>query len=75
MQPFYKRNATTRAGIILWHSAWASRSDGETFFYLLLYLAGKSCENLQNARGQARCKSGPAITRLLGIAVYCTIFQ
>ena len=35
MQPFYKRNATTRAGFILWHSARASRLDGETFFFFI----------------------------------------
>ena len=32
MYSFYKRNATTRAGFILWYSSRASRSDGETFF-------------------------------------------
>ena len=33
MLPFYKRNATTRAGFVLWHGTSASRSDGETFFF------------------------------------------
>ena len=75
MEPFYKRNATTRAGFTLWHSARASRSDGETFFYLYLYLAGRSSENPQSARGPARCKSGPAITWLVGVTFYCIIFQ
>ena len=74
MEPFYKRNASTRAGFILWHSAWASRSDGETFFFHL-HLAGRSCENPQSARDPARCKSGPAITQLVGVTIYCTIFQ
>ena len=39
-------------------------------FYFLLYLAERSCKNLQSARGPARCKSGPAITWLLGVTVY-----
>ena len=37
----------------------ASRSDGETFFGLHLYLARRCCENLQRAKGPAQCKSGP----------------
>ena len=44
------------------------------FFDLHLYLAGRSCENPQSARGPARCKSGPAITWLVGVIFYCTIF-
>ena len=31
--------------------------------------------NPQSARGPARCKSGPEITWLVGITIYCTIFQ
>ena len=45
------------------------------FFYLHLYLAGRSCQNPQSASGPARCKSGPAITWLVGVTFYCTIFQ
>ena len=45
------------------------------FFGLLLYLAERCCENLQSARGLARCKSGPATTWLVDVTIYCTIFQ
>ena len=45
------------------------------FFYLHLYLAGRSCENPQSARGPARCKSAPAITLLVGVTLYCAIFE
>ena len=45
------------------------------FFFLHLYLAGRSCENPQSARGPARFKSGPAITWLIGVTISCTIFQ
>ena len=41
----------------------STRSDGETFFFLHLYLAGRSCENPQSARGPARCKYSPARTK------------
>ena len=44
-------------------------------FFLHLYLAGRACENPQSARGLARRKSGPAITWLVGVTIYCTIFQ
>ena len=44
-------------------------------FFLHLYLAGRSCEDPQSARGPARCKFGPAITWLVGVTIYCTIFQ
>ena len=45
------------------------------FFGLHLYLAERCWENLQSARGSARCKLGPAITRLVDVTIYCTIFQ
>ena len=45
------------------------------FFYLHLYLAGRSCENPQSARGLVRCKSGPAITWLIGVTFCNIIFQ
>ena len=38
-------------------------------------LAGRSCESLQSARGPARCNTGPAITWLVSVTIYCTIFQ
>ena len=38
-------------------------------------LAERCCENLQSAKGLARCKFGPAITWLVGVAIYCTIFD
>ena len=40
-----------------------------------LCLAERRCENLQSARGLARCKSGPAITWLVDVTIHCTIFQ
>ena len=55
--------------------AGSARSDGETFFFLHLYLAERSCKNPQSVRGPARCKSGPAITWLVSVNIYCTIFQ
>ena len=48
---FYERNAITRAGFTIWHSARALCSDGKTFFGLHLYLAGRYCENPQSTRG------------------------
>ena len=44
-------------------------------FILHLYLAERCCENLQRARGLARCKFGPAITWLVDVTIYCTVFQ
>ena len=45
------------------------------FFGFHLHLAERCCKNLQSARGLARCKSGPAITWLVDVTIYCTIFQ
>ena len=45
------------------------------FLGLPLYLAERCCENLQSARGLARYKSGPAITWLVDVTIYYTIFQ
>ena len=53
----------------------ALRSNLETFYGLHLHLAERCCENLQSARGPARFKSGPAITWLVSVTIYCTIFQ
>ena len=42
------------------HQLGALRSDDETFFFgLHLYMAGRSRENLQSAKGPAQRKSGP----------------
>ena len=43
----------------------ALRSNLKTFYGLHQHLAERRCENLQSARGQARCKSGSAITWLV----------
>ena len=51
------------------------RSDGETFLGLHLFLAGRCCENPQSAMCPAQIKSGSAITWLVGVTIYCTIFQ
>ena len=53
----------------------ALRSNLKTFYGLHLHLVERCCENLQSARGPARCKSGPAITWLVSVTIYCTIFQ
>ena len=53
----------------------APRSNRNIFFGLHLYLAERCCKNLQSARGLAQCKSGPAITWLVDVTIYCTIFQ
>ena len=50
-------------------------SNLNTFYGLYLHWAVRCCENLQSARGPARCKSGPAITWLVRVTIYCTIFQ
>ena len=52
----------------------APRPNCKSFFGLHLYLAERCCENFQSARDPARCKSGPAITWLVGVTIYCTIF-
>ena len=46
-----------------------------TFFSLPLHLAESSCKNPQSAGGPVRCKTGPEITRLVGVTIYCTVFQ
>ena len=53
----------------------ALRSNLKTFYGLHLHLAERSCKNLLSVRGPARCKSGPAITCLVNVTYYCTIFQ
>ena len=53
----------------------ASSWNRKAFFGLHLYLAERCCENLLSARGPARCKSGLAITWLVDVTIYCTIFQ
>ena len=53
----------------------ALRSNLKTFYGLHLYLAERCCKNLQSAKGPTPCKSGPAITWLVGVTIYCTIFQ
>ena len=69
---FYERNAITSAVFAIWHSARARPSDGTTFFVLRLYLPGRCCKNSLSARGPAQCKSGPGITCLVSITIYCT---
>ena len=57
----YERNAITRVGFtIIWHStSKGSRAQlVRLFFGLHLYLAGRSCENLQSAKSPALYKSG-----------------
>ena len=56
---FYGRNAIPRADSSYGTVPRAPRSDGKTFFVLLLYFAGRCCQNLHSARGSAQCKSGP----------------
>ena len=56
---FYERNAITRAGFTIWHSARAPLSDGKTFYGLHLYLAGRCCKILPSTKGPVLCKSGP----------------
>ena len=67
---FYERNAITSAVFAIWHRA--RPSDGKTFFGLHLYLPGRCCKNSLSARGHAQCKSGPGITCLVSITIYCT---
>ena len=50
----------------------ALRSNLKTFYGHHLHLAERRCENLQSARGPARCKSGPAITWLVSVTIYRT---
>ena len=51
------------------------RSKLKTFYRLHLRLAERCFGNLQSARGPAQCKSGPAITWLVGVTINYTIFQ
>ena len=44
-------------------------------FGRILYLAEIGRKNLQSARDLERCKSGRAITCLVDVIIYCTIFQ
>ena len=67
--PFYERNAITRAGFTIWHSARASHSNGKTFFVFHLYLAERCCEIIQSTRGPVQCKSGPKITWLISVII------
>ena len=41
------------------------RSDSKPFFGLYLYLAGRCCNNPQNATDPAQCKSSPGKTWLV----------
>ena len=50
-------------------------SNLKTFFGLHQHLAERCCKNLQSARGPARCKYGPAITWLVSVTIYYTIFN
>ena len=53
----------------------AQRLNGKTFFGLQPYLAGRCCDNPQTTRGPAHRKFGPEITWLVGVTIYCTMFQ
>ena len=53
----------------------ALRSNLKTFYGLHLHLAERCWENLQSVKNPARCKSGPAITWLVSVTIYCAIFQ
>ena len=46
--PFYDRNAVTRAEFTIWHSAWAPRSDGKTFFWSSLTFGREMLQKSQN---------------------------
>ena len=55
----------------------ALRSSLKTFYglHLPVYLAERRSENLQSAGAQLDENSGPAITWLESVTIYCTIFQ
>ena len=59
MKPCYERNATTRAGFILWHSARAPRSDGEIFFLIFTYIWQEDVAKIPKVPG-AQCDVNPA---------------
>ena len=59
----------------MWHGARGPRSDSGTFFGPHLYLEERRCENPLSARGPAQCKSGPGITCLVTVTIYCSIFH
>ena len=44
----------------------------ELFFGLCLYLPGRCCKNFLSAKGHAQGKSGPGITCLVSVTIYCT---
>ena len=54
----------------------APRLCGKTFFGLHLYSAGRCCKNPQSARAPRNLNPArAAITKLVGVAIYCTIFN
>ena len=53
----------------------APRSNGKTFFSLLLYLAGKYCKNLEVPGAQLNVNPARAITWFVGVTIYCTFFN
>ena len=57
------------------HQLGAPSGNCKFFLGLHLYLAERCCENLQSAKGLARCKFGLAITWLVDVTIYCTIFR
>ena len=56
------------------HIARAPRSDCD-FFWSSPILAGRCYKNPQSARGPLQCKSGPKITWLVNVTIYCIFFN
>ena len=68
--PFYERNVITRVDF-----APRVQNDGKTFL-LFTYIWQEDVANIFKVPG-SRCNVNPAraITWLLGVTIYCTIFQ
>ena len=69
---FYERNAITSAVFAIWLSTRARTTGGTTFFGLHLYLPEDVAKIPYIAGGNAQCKSGPEITCLVSVTIYCT---
>ena len=58
------------------YQLWVPRSDGETFFLLFIYIWLEDVAEITEVqRAPRNVNPARAITRLIGVAIYCTIFK
>ena len=71
----YERNAITRAGFAVWHSA-RGPAQMIRLFLVFTYIRQEDLhKNLQSARGPHNVNPARAVTWLVGLIMYSTIFQ